>query len=278
MNLEVFFIFLILIYLIIASIYDIRTREIPDFLSFSLIGIALTIALAKSIYFLTFSFIVQSLFGLLVFVILSFFLYYTKQWGGGDAKMLMAIGAALPLYPEYLIQYFSPNLNLPFLVIFLVNLVIFGSLYAIIYSAIITFKNRKKIKSFNKSYFLFLYLSIIIFITSFFIKSYSTKLLLTALALIMVFPFLIYFIRIFEKNFMILKIPLSKATEGDWLAENIYHNKKLILDKNTTGLSLQDIRKLKKLNIKIIKIKYGMPFIPSFLISFVISIIFGNFF
>ena len=71
-------------------------------------------------------------------------------------------------------------------------------------------------------------------------------------------------------------IPLSKVTEGDWLTENVYKNKKLILSKNLPGLTLQDIKRLKSLKIKQVKIKYGMPFIPSFLIAFIISLIIGS--
>jgi len=275
MAIDLVFLIIVLIYLILASVYDIKTREVPDFLSYSLLAIALFFALSKSIYFHTFSFIIQSLFGILIFIILSFFLYYTRQWGGGDAKLLIALGASFPVYPGFLLNYFSPNLSMPFLIIFLINLAVFGSLYSVLYAIIIVARQKNSLKSFNKKYLIFLYFSLALFLISFSLQK-TFSLLLIATALVILYPFLFHFIKIFEKNFMFKTLPLSKITEGDWLSENIYKNKKLILSKNSPGLTLKDIKKLKALKIKQVKIKYGMPFIPSFLIAFIISLIFGS--
>ncbi|MBS3140860.1 prepilin peptidase [Candidatus Woesearchaeota archaeon] len=272
--LDLIFLIIVLIYLITASLYDIKTREVPDFLSYSLLAIALFFSLSKSIYFLTFSFILQSLFGMLIFLLLSFILYYSKQWGGGDAKLLIALGASFPVYPEILLQYFSPNLSMPFQAILLINLAVFGSLYSILYAILVVIKNHS-LKNFNKKYLILLYLSLLLFVISFFLEI-TFSLLLILVALLALYPFLYHFIKIFEKNFMNKTIPLSKVTEGDWLTENVYKNKKLILSKNLPGLTLQDIKRLKSLKIKQVKIKYGMPFIPSFLIAFIISLIIGS--
>jgi prepilin signal peptidase PulO-like enzyme (type II secretory pathway) len=278
MILDIILVFIALIFLIIASYHDIKTREIPDYISYSLITIAILFSLIKSIYFTTFSFIVQSLFGLLVFLLLSFFLYYTKQWGGGDAKLLIALGASFPVYPEFLISIFNPNLSLPYLLIFLINLVIVGSIYAIIYSIVLTLKEKDYLtKNFNKKYLISLFAFVILLLISLFFPQ-PFNLLVVVVALLSFYPFLFYYVKLFEKHFMIKSLPLSKITEGDWLAKDVFKNKKLILSKNSPGLTLEDLKKLKQNKINQVTIKYGMPFIPSFLLAFIISMFFGNLF
>ena len=56
----------------------------------------------KSNFFLLYSLIT---FG--AFFDIGLIMYYTKQWGGGDSKLLMGLGALLPLYPNIIIDNFS---------------------------------------------------------------------------------------------------------------------------------------------------------------------------
>jgi len=84
------------------------------------------------------------------------------------------------------------------------------------------------------------------------------------------------YVRLIEKNIMIKKIPVNKLTEGDWIIKNIYFRGKLIYNKNNPGITISDIKLLKKYKIRNVLIKEGMPFIPSFLISLIVSLIFGN--
>ena len=87
---EIILIGITLIWLVIASFHDIKTREIPDWISFSLIGLAfvargITSLREGSAYPLLWTGI-----GLVIGIAFSLLLYYTKQWGGGDAKLFMA--------------------------------------------------------------------------------------------------------------------------------------------------------------------------------------------
>ena len=75
---------------------------------------------------------------------------------------------------------------------------------------------------------------------------------------------------------MIKRILINKLTEGDWIIENIYYKKRLLYNKNNPGITNDEIKLLKKYSIKTVIIKEGLPFIPSFLIALIISLIFGN--
>ena len=75
---------------------------------------------------------------------------------------------------------------------------------------------------------------------------------------------------------MLKKININNLTEGDWITENIYYKGKIIYNKASPGITKKEILLLKKFKIKNILIKEGIPFIPVFLIAFVITIIFGS--
>src|SRR3989338_201636 len=80
-----------------ASYTDFKTREVPDWLNFSLVASGIGINLIFSLVFLDFSYIANSLLGFGLFFLLGMLMFYTGQWGGGDSKMLMGLGALLGL-------------------------------------------------------------------------------------------------------------------------------------------------------------------------------------
>lgn len=69
-------------------------------------------------------------------------------------------------------------------------------------------------------------------------------------------------------------IPVSKLTEGDWIAKNVYLNKKLITGPKDRGITKKQITLLKKSKVKQVLIREGIPFVPVFLISTLISLLF----
>jgi len=75
---------------------------------------------------------------------------------------------------------------------------------------------------------------------------------------------------------MYKKLQSSQLTEGDWVQNNIYKNKKLLYKVNPYGIDLKSINILKKAKIKQVLVKEGIPFIPSFLIGTIITLILGN--
>ncbi len=71
-----------------------------------------------------------------------------------------------------------------------------------------------------------------------------------------------------------------ELTEGDWIAKDVKVNGKRICGPKDLGIEKKQIRKLvgfyRKGKVKRILIKVGIPFVPSFLVSFLISVLFGN--
>ena len=277
---DVFLTIIAIIWLIFASISDLKKREVPDWLSYSLISIGFFASLLKSLIFKDLTFIISGLFVLLLFLLIGLLMYYTKQWGGGDVKVIIGLVTLIPNYPYDLLSYFSPNLDMPFILILIINILFIGSLYSIIYGVYLITKNKinlyKEIKNnkINKSY---ISSAILILIVSFFIKDIILKLMLLLIGfLIVILQYLFIFVNIVEKKCMVKKVNLDEISEGEWILTNIYHKGKLIYDKKSLGITQKQIELLKKLKIKKVLIKVGIPFVPTFLLALITSLIFGN--
>ena len=123
-----FLIVLGIMWLLFATINDFRIREIPNWLSFSLVVFALGARFFFGLFNgAGFGLFYQGLLGLLIFFILANLFYYAKLFAAGDAKLMMSLGAVLPFYSTLTQNIYSYAY---FIVIFL----FVGSLYGLIFS------------------------------------------------------------------------------------------------------------------------------------------------
>ena len=269
-----------LIWLTFASISDLKSKEIPDWLNFSLIIIALAIKSIQAILTRDVFILLYAIAALVIFFLLANLMYYTKQWGGGDAKLIIGLGIIFTQYPTEFLNYFNPKLTIPFAITFVVNILFIGAVYGIIWSAILAIKNYKKIK-FNKNIFKRPMRIILPLVLLFFLSSFLLPQIKYLFGVATIFFLVVYLILIFtnavEQSIMIKSMALSKLREGDWLYKPVYYKKRLILDNKKPSLTKKDISALKRFNIKSVIVKDGIPFVPAFLISVLVSLIFGNF-
>ena len=119
-------------------------------------------------------------------------------------KLIAGLVTLFPVYPEELLNYFNPNLDVPFILILFLNIIIFGALYSIIYGTYLLIKNEvnflDEIKEYkiNKVYFILPLISLII---SIFTKDLFLKLFLLSIGiLILITPMLTVFVKIVEKK------------------------------------------------------------------------------
>ena len=274
-----FFIIIALIAVIIGSYTDIKTLEVPDWLNYSLVAIGLGGNLIYSIAYNDTIYIFQSLLGFGVSILFGLFMFYTGQWGGGDSKMIFGLGALLGLsYP----------LRVDFYVKFLINMLFFGAAYGLIWIIIVSVKYRKKLakrmKFYLKKYYKIRIVSSIIIMISllliFFIKIEFKFIFVLLLAVLYFMNFLFIYVKAVEEVAMIKLIEPSKLTEGDWIVDNIKINNKLIVGPKDLGIKKDQIKQLIKFKqqgkIRKVKVKYGIPFVPSFMLSMIYTIIFNN--
>jgi len=282
MILDILLIIITLITLVIASITDIKTREIPDFLNYSLLITVFFLKLLESIAIKSFTPFLYAVLGFIMYFVIALFMYYTKQWGGGDSKLLMSLGIVFSQYPSFFLSYFNPSMDLPLLLSMFLNILIFGSLYGMLFSAYTAIKNKDKFlaelkKAKLKKIRYYLILSLVIVVSSLFTHIMILKLFIISISLLItLIPYLLIFIKTIEKSCMIKNIPINNLTEGDWIVNDIYSKNKIVYSKKSLGVTLDQISIIKKLKIKTITIKEGIPFTPAFLIAFIITLIYGN--
>jgi len=272
---------IILIWLAIALIIDLKIREIPDWLTYSLGILAIITYSILSIESKSFKPIISSIVSGIIFTAISFALYYTRQWGGGDVKLFISLGLALPFYPLDLLSYFSPNLNLYFPLIVIINTLIAAMLYSIFALIFLIIKHwkafKEEIKTNNQKYLklICISLAVIIFIASFFLEYLQSLYSIALAVLILITPYLISSTRAIEKTAMIKHTSVEKSL-GEWLAEDIIIKGKIILSKHHPEITSNDIKLLKHHHIDKIKIKIGIPFAPVFLLAVILTLILGN--
>lgn len=268
-----------LIALIVGSITDIKKREVPDWLSFSLIPMALMIRLFQSIIMGDWSFIISGLFGFSIFFVIAMVMFYTGQWGGGDSKLLMGLGAVLG---------FSASIY-GYLFAFLINTMIIGAIYGLLASVVLVMMNLKGFmkawKEYTKKHWNMFRLAnwlMIGFITvAVFITDLQVKILFFSMVMIIYIGFYtVIFIKSVEKSCMIRLVSPEIVTEGDWIAKDIMFKGKRISGPKDLGISRKQLKTLMELykqnKIKKVWIKNGIPFVPSFLIAYICTLIFGN--
>lgn len=268
---------IILIALSIASYTDIKTREVPDWLSYGTIFAGLGLRLLYSIANADSSILISGIYGLTLFLIIACIMYYTGQWGGGDSKLLMGIGALIG---------FEFNGGIPILLLFFINILIAGALYGLIWVAVQAVRHHAQLKhEFRKMFHQSILLQKTALLTSvmllLIIAAFSTqkKLFIAAFApLALMYLFL--FIKSVENITAYKKILPTRLTEGDWIARPITINKKVIAAPSDLGATKEQLKKLIALyhagKIKTVLIKEGIPFIPAFLFGFLITLILGD--
>ena len=241
-----------------GSLTDLRTREVPDWINYGLMLTGIGLAILATVIYKDAMFLFKSLLGLGFFFVLGSILFYTGQWGGGDTKMLMGIGAIIGLtipwpIPETLEE-------VPFMLLFLGATLICGAIYGILWTIYLAIKKRgeflmeakknlsnptsKKIK------YACLALMILFFIGFLLTEDFYTKmsLLFLAIAIPLMF-YLSFFVKTTEKVCMIKKVSPDKLTEGEWIEEEVMENKNLIFKKGKV-LSEKDIEKIKEISQK----------------------------
>ena len=266
----IFLVVIALMWILFASIQDLKKREIANWVSFSLIIFALAFRFFYSLFLgvnTRFAFFCQGLIGLGIFIILGNLFYYGRIFAGGDAKLMMAMGTILPFS-----ESFQTNIKIFILFFFIFFLV--GAFYGFIISVIFSLKNFKKFrKEFfkqiikNKKIVCLLMVVGIIFM----ILGFVEGILFIVGIFIFILPYFYIYAKSVEESCMVKKIKTSQLEEGDWLCHGLKIGRKFIKP-TWGGVSKEEIRIIKK-KYDETKIKQGIPFAPVFLISFVILVL-----
>jgi Flp pilus assembly protein protease CpaA len=262
-----FLIILAFVFIIGAIISDFKRREVDNIWNFSLIAFALGYRFFYSVYSDNYWFIINGFIGFLIFTIIGNLFYYSKIFAGGDAKLLFGLGTILPFNYNWIINF---KIIGTYLILFLFT----GSIYAIIWSLFLVFKNKQKfLKNYKKNFEIYKSILISIALLSLglliIIIIFSYYFLILVLILMFLFPFLFIYAKSIEDSAMIKSIPASELTVGDWLYNDLIVNGHRI-KASFEGVTKKELSLIKKYYNKKVMIKQGIPFTPAFLFSLII--------
>jgi Flp pilus assembly protein protease CpaA len=262
---EVFFLLLLgLVWLVFASIQDLKYREVANWLNFSLIIFALGFRFFYSLFEGNFNFLYQGLFGLAVFFVIGNIFYYGRIFAGGDAKLMIALGAVLPI---------ADNLasNSKIFVSFFLFFVFIGGFYGLGWSFYLPMRDMGNYKKDFKN--ILRKNKIIVLLMVFFgvlltVSGISNPIFFFFGIFIFLLPFLYIHAKTVDESCLIKSIRTKNLVEGDWLCDDLKLGKRII-KASWGGLTNNQIREIRG-KYKAIKIRQGIPFVPVFLISFLV--------
>lgn len=268
----------------IAAAWDLRTTEIPDEIPYAMTAVALLFYgvqsfLAGSYWSITNSIMVGSaLFGF------GFVMYYFGQWGGGDAKLLAAIGFLLPTASAVPVASGTAlGLIFPFPVSYLFNVFFVGAVYMLVYAAYLALRNRKIISEFKRDVkasasmllvfagaLLLLSLGMNLLLYSHFqIQPQISPIFFNSLSITIgtLGIFLIWrFARVVENVGLKKRIPVSKLRVGDVLLSS----------KLWEGITEKELKRIKRSGKRYVRIKEGVRFGLAFPLALLFTIYFGD--
>ncbi len=165
---------------------------------------------------------------------------------------------------------------------FLICLLLAGAVYGLLFIFYFAIRDRMKVLNKAKELFrqgkiwqlVFLLLEIFFLVFSGAAYFYLAKnpVFFSLLFLPPIFYVLFLLTKAVEEVSFIKEVKPEQLTEGDWLAEEIHGHKFSWL-----GLEKEEIKKLQNMGLHSIKIKTGIPFVPSFLLGYILVIIFSRF-
>lgn len=267
---DYFLFFLGFIWVVAATLCDLKRREVPNWLNFSLILFALAFRYFYSV-FAGFDYFFHGFLGFVFFFVLAHLFYYSRVFAGGDAKLLMGLGAVLPMFSGYVVNF---KMLLYFVLIFMV----IGSVYGLLYSFVLVLMRLERFgKEFAyqmKKRIRFFFASLFFVIASAAFAFYAGDIAWILPFIIALLPFLYVYAKSVEEACMIKAVFPSKVTEGDWLYRPIKTQSKIILPR-WEGLTKRQVAFIQEYYKKKVLIKQGIPFVPAFFFAYLFF--FGKF-
>ncbi len=266
---EYIFLFaLAFVWIIFAIVQDFRTREVSNWLNFSLIAFVLAYRAFYAVIHKEFGFFILGVFGVLLFVGLAYALYYGRAFAGGDAKLLMGLGGILPYQGVFDVFYYG--------IAFVFILFLAGAIYSLIYTIYLAWKNWKPFSAefkerfvFSKNYVIVCLVLAILLQAAIYNFDFPDFFGLLSL-MIAILPVLYIYTKAVEAGCLVVWKTPGELQEGDWLEREVIVSGKKI-KKSVHGLSKREIEFLKKHKTKVL-IKEGIPFTPAFLIALLVGV------
>jgi Flp pilus assembly protein protease CpaA len=257
----------------LAGYWDLKTTEFPDWLPYVMIALALGIRGVFSLMTGDFSYIIYSTIIGLGFLGFGLALYWLKQWGDGDAWLLGALGF---LWPDS--GSFAVAVLLPFPLTLLFNFFFLAFFYLLVYSVFLGLRSRDVSGGFLKELggagreigrlvgaFTLACLGLMFWVAwQFGVQVWSLLYILAFPPLLLSVLVFMRYGRFVEGNLFKKRVPASRLRAGDVLVKDRWR-----------GLTEKEVAALRKRGGHV-WIKEGVRFAPVFVITVVVTLLWGN--
>ncbi|WP_407377712.1 prepilin peptidase [Methanobrevibacter sp.] len=131
------------LFVILASIFDIKRNIVPDWLNFSLISFGLISNLILTFVTSNVKYILSSFILMVVTFYITKMLWKLKMWGGGDVKLFTSIATAIPIGLNVDFLNIFPTFSVyPFVFTVIVNSILVSFPFLVIFTAHLIIKNN----------------------------------------------------------------------------------------------------------------------------------------
>lgn len=271
------------LFLMLASLYDLKTGEIPEKITRGLIVVILIMAAIYSISSVNPSFLAQSLLMGVGFFIFGYLMFYLGEWGGGDVKLLAGVGCSIGFLNS--VDHFAEMESIfPYYMDYFLNLVMVAVPYVIVYSFLLGLINPKVFAEFVNS--LGRKRSLLAIALSFTPSLITLSIDMPKLAImyLLVPPLVILALYLYavEKIALQKTIDVQELKEEDILANDlIVDEKKIASRRNMEGVSKDQVAEIQRLASegkipRTITVRWGVRFAPILFFAFLLTVFLGG--
>ena len=258
-----FLFWLFFVGLIIASLQDLKRREVDNWLNLFLIVASFGFIVFSVLFWADKMLIVFTLISFLLLFILANILYYGRFFAGGDAKLLFAMFA---LFVSSSFGGILMNIG-----IFVLLMIFAGAVWGLLFGGVLFLKNfdlvKKQLKKDFRESRKFLRFGLF-FILGLLLIGFVDK-IFWVFGLFFAFAVLLFiFAKSIETCVLVKRISYKDLREGDVLVQDVRVGRNIV-KKDWEGLSKKEIEVLKKAR-KNVLVREGIPFVPGILIAFLV--------
>jgi hypothetical protein len=276
-----------LFFLLLASIEDLKTGEIPEKYSMGMLGFNLLGSALLSLHRMEFNPLINTLLWGLIAFIIGYAIFILGQWGGGDVKILAGVGALIGLMDSLGFQWPNPSFvgfEIPTLATYLVNMAFLSTPYVMLYTMILGIRQPKVFRVYlarivKPRFILMFTFSICPLILS---SYYGLHKLSFVYSLVPLFILAAEYLKTVEETLLKKTIRVDELSSWDILCEDVYvDSKKIAVRKNIEGVTPEQVSLIKKASEdgklpEFIDIRWGVKFAPILLLSLIVTVYAGN--